>query len=984
MEDINKTFIDNRFPFVSTLELCIIKQFCQVDNITFHDVRQKFANRIDSWIDMFITRPVNPPRTLHARYDVILPTPLFACRDEFIRVDSILSARPTNDKLLELIKECSTKQETAYCFIIWFIHHYSRFYMRNISPDNQWIHLIKDTLQKELTNCFESIGYQLILSLCTNFNEKSYFQLQPFTSEEFLHQRLLVLNIIAFLISFKSIKGVSLFGFLLYDGNHQTPENYSKHFKNFDSLSGVAAANDPALIQMIHIRTQIQNQTTNESNHHIIRCSSNCMWMFYFKDLNEQKQCPLCKTKFNGDLQPPHIRMDINETLQFIADYIEHFNENHLTQPISYHFIHLLTQAIFLFLNDLGFIPNSSIGHAAYFQDRFETHYALFRKRLFNVDQCYVWIYKLINHMVHNDFVVRGYLNSPEKVQQLKQLIEEKLILPHMNSVVSEIREYKLLYADFVYGNDKHNAMANFVDELVEDSDKYPLLNFFNITNIHSIDVIEDFYCKLQLLPEFAQTYPLTAFFLQRISDYDNIQYLYPMIKLTNYFLQHFNHRMKRDDAKTKTISDYDKDLQKIYQQFLDSWSKITLKEVSFDQKTYDFQQSQSKYHFNDKTHLSTFLLNKSNDNESLFLIACLQTLAYLQNDLVHCFYSHAKADQSYYRMIPIQSLQAKHLFDFGTNKMRKLLIEKGLMIDYTYGMSRDIIYDYEEIEWTLRNEIGCLPLIDIKNMRYFNYQFELYDENVSLINDIRVRFEQRLFDEHERTEINQFIDSLDNDAILQLSGSLEYILTYLRTVNNQNIVENSTIETFIKETMHSKISKDNQIFSTIHLKYIIDFYELIEESIFDKILRDNIRNEFREQSFPIDQRTSIINQFIHMILHDQTLADCLKDLNCWISMFKRLLMRLLSSRMNINFESPLHDYVRRSDMWKGNITEENVRSIEIKSNIRLKHAFIILKGLEANCKEGNPALQRTNVISPPPSSVQRNNRSRRRSDLRD
>jgi hypothetical protein len=120
------------------------------------------------------------------------------------------------------------------------------------------------------------------------------------------------------------------------------------------------------------------------------------------------------------------------------------------------------------------------------------------------------------------------------------------------------------------------------------------------------------------------------------------------------------------------------------------------------------------------------------------------------------------------------------------------------------------------------------------------------------------------------------------------------------------------------------------------------------------------------------------------MILHDQTLADCLKDLNCWISMFKRLLMRLLSSRMNINFESPLHDYVRRSDMWKGNITEENIRTIEIKSNIRLKHGFIILKGLEANCKEGNPALQRTNAISPPPSSVQRNNRSRRRSDLRD
>src|SRR4051812_25929057 len=125
-----------------------------------------------------------------------------------------------------------------------------------------------------------------------------------------------------------------------------------------------------------------------------------------------------------------------------------------------------------------------------------KTNYILLRKHLSNIDQCYIWLYKLINHMVNKDFVIKGHLNSSEKIKQLEKLIEEKLILPHINSAISEIREYKSLYADFVYGNDKQNIFVNFVEELIQDNEKYPLLNFFNVTNIHSINIIDHFYTK--------------------------------------------------------------------------------------------------------------------------------------------------------------------------------------------------------------------------------------------------------------------------------------------------------------------------------------------------------------------------------------------------------------------------------------------------------------------------------------------------------
>ena len=52
----------------------------------------------------------------------------------------------------------------------------------------------------------------------------------------------------------------------------------TEHFKKLNYLTGVAVANDSALIQMINIRTQINNQT--ESKIDIFRCSLDCFWLF--------------------------------------------------------------------------------------------------------------------------------------------------------------------------------------------------------------------------------------------------------------------------------------------------------------------------------------------------------------------------------------------------------------------------------------------------------------------------------------------------------------------------------------------------------------------------------------------------------------------------------------------------------------------------------------------------------------------------------
>ena len=489
---------------------------------------------------------------------------------------------------------------------------------------------------------------------------------------------------------------------------------------------------------------------------------------------------------------------------------------------------------------------------------------------------------------------------------------------------------------------------------------------------------------------------------MKDLSQYDNIQYLYPLVEFTNYFIKNFNYRIKRNDAISTKISQFFKDdsnLNKIYKQFLDGWYKIALSQVYFDQRKYEFSHSQSKYAFKNQANVSMFLLDPSSDSDSRIVLACLLTLADLQNDIIKSLNINYKDtnDKDFSHIIPLQSIQKKHLFQYDTNKIRKLLVERGLMINYTYGMSKEIIYDYKEIEWTLTNEINCLPLVDAKNMRFFNYQFELYNENVSLISEIRTRLEQSLFNEQERSKIKKYLHSLDNNSLLQLFGSLENILSYLRTINNKTIVKTMTIRKILNEYIYSKTCIDNEIFETepfssIHHEHIIDLYELIEECIFDKILCHNMRNELCEEPFSIDPGVSAVKEFIDMILHNNTIAACFRNLNYWIDMLKRLLVRSLLPGVNIAFDVSLHDCVARSDMWKGNVTKEDIKTIEIKKDMHLKHAYLILKGLKAKQSELTTEENKQNIqqqqeeqriLNRPSSSAQESSELRRRRLLR-
>jgi hypothetical protein len=135
--------------------------------------------------------------------------------------------------------------------------------------------------------------------------------------------------------------------------------------------------------------------------------------------------------------------------------------------------------------------------------------------------------------------------------------------------------------------------------------------------------------------------------------------------------------------------------------------------------------------------------------------------------------------------------------------------------------------------------------------------------------------------------------------------------------------------------------------FSNIELTYVVDFYQLLEEIGFEKILRNHIEKDSRGSLLlSVDDETYLIDQFIQMTSGNIMIAHCLANVDYWINMLKRLLLRVLMST-KLSFDVPLQNFAARSDFWTVDVTTNDIQSFKIADDIQLRHAFIILKSLE-------------------------------------
>ncbi|CAF4999601.1 unnamed protein product [Rotaria magnacalcarata] len=300
-----------------------------------------YGVKFDTFCEIFSNRNVVGPRTiLEKRQDqqnLILPTPLFVSEDEFKRISDILAYSNDIEHLRQLITNCTTNQTSSYCFLVWFIHYYSRFYTTNAtSIDEKWIRLFTHELNQHICKCFDVIGSKLLISLCKNFSNTSYFRLQPNMDIQEVHQRLVVLNIAVYLLSCKSLNYITYVGSLLFDDNGQMPNNYTDRLQSSICLPGLLSS-DIAITKMLYVRTQVKERLDRSEivpdAMFVYKCSDACPYMFHFEGCGrpyELSKCPMCKadigaTSYNNPIIriPPQLQMPIEAGFQFIADYIK-------------------------------------------------------------------------------------------------------------------------------------------------------------------------------------------------------------------------------------------------------------------------------------------------------------------------------------------------------------------------------------------------------------------------------------------------------------------------------------------------------------------------------------------------------------------------------------------------------------------------------------------------------------------------------------
>ncbi|CAF2688734.1 unnamed protein product [Rotaria sp. Silwood2] len=253
-------------------------------------------------------------------------------------------------------------------------------------------------------------------------------------------------------------------------------------------------------------------------------------------------------------------------------------------------------------------------------------------------------------------------------------------------------------------------------------------------------------------------------------------------------------------------------------------------------------------------------------------------------------------------------------------------------------------------MEITLRNIISKLVLIDTEKLNFLTYQFELYDENQSQINEVRARIRQQQLTNDDRTKLSSLIHTMNHDDILHYLRSLDNIFTYIRTVAVERLTEDMTIQLFIVRFIPSKSRVyDNVLrwphFCTIQLRYIIDFYEMFEEIAFDKVLCNYIKKELLEDTFTNEERTRIVYAFSHATFKKETIAESLKSIDCWISTLKRLIVRVLL-KTNLYLDIPLQLYLERTDLWSDHISLDDLTTFEIDDDIVLQHTYVILTDL--------------------------------------
>ena len=315
------------------------------------------------------------------------------------------------------------------------------------------------------------------------------------------------------------------------------------------------------------------------------------------------------------------------------------------------------------------------------------------------------------------------------------------------------------------------------------------------------------------------------------------------------------------------------------------------------------------KIELSKSSFLSHFLVDDDLNGDGKYISSALKPLANVQNKILKlCSTEENKLEY------PIQSLQPQDIIIFSLTNDD--LTAECSVNSLEYSMGKEVIYDFDRFQLNLSIDLRNKKLLNAESLNTMQYQFELLNSRgkySGIISEIRNNIPQfnlpsdfSIILENTITQIAR-TNSKDIKCIYkEIYSSLDKILCFIRQLKNY---ENQTIETIFHK-MNGKLSRfliENNTFPSLSLRYIISFYENIENKCYPFIV-EYIGPDYRIKI----EDLSLLNYFKGFIENmNEKEPNLTNELH---NVLKRIILRLLTANIEPSFS--IAEYLENESLW--------------------------------------------------------------------
>ena len=577
--------------------------------------------------------------------------------------------------------------------------------------------------------------------------------------------------------------------------------------------------------------------------------------------------------------------------------------------------------------------------------DHIEKDFELLEEALNIPFKSHIWLYQIIN-------ILPNLLNNfqkPASTAQLRMKFEQEFecqIMSYIKNKQNTVNKYKEDFAryeeQFKTQDTEPNSPKIYENELN--------LQIFGTASLEGLK--QNYYASYQI------DFPLVDFLLKNYNRILSIQSLFPILNFTNYLIEKLSYKINRENARANIrMKEYLLENPKItflWEGFLAAWKNAKFgAKLGFACTELDYRD------FSEEDNLINFLVDDKEKGNGLYMLAALQYLGLIYNDLIIQFQSCIPPQSINRRAIrlPLQKMREEDCINLS-------LDINTLAEDYNYANldnPTENNYQYEAIsEVVLRAFVGkqMIKLHDEEGFSTIIYQGESSNK---LIEEIRKEMPQNELPRTEYKKLEElFTEIQEKEGNEGLWHSLKQILIALEGIfidmTNMKSDPTFTLQSFLhshgitefEDSLKGSPKALSRLLS-LKLEYIVALYEYLEYKFFP-YFRQLIEQPFivAENAGELAEIAQVENFFgeylkeniVHLLLGE----DMKLKLG---NVLRRFIIRNLGEE--IDKLCPLFHYLDKSDLWPGKLTEKDRKLIldKLPTQILVKHAFCLVDYLD-------------------------------------